>query len=772
MTDAPPPMDLGPTTPTGDLRIGKRKDTAAGVAAVLSSAKVMVTRAGAARTLPLLGRLNQHDGFDCPSCAWPDPRGERSFAEFCENGAKAVADAATRDVVDRDFFAEHDVHDLASRSDRWLNDRGRIGEPLVRMAGSARFHPIAWDDAFALVGDTLRGLDDPDRALFYTSGRASNEAAFLYQLFVRAYGTNNLPDCSNMCHESSGVALSSTVGAGKGTVQLDDFDRADLVVVMGQNPGTNHPRMLTALQRAKERGAVIVSINPLPETGLSRVRNPQDFADPRRWPEAVTGVDLADDWLPVRVGGDLALLTGVQKALFARDADGRGGIDHAFVAGRTTGVDDVRDRVADADWAELEQASGIDRAAMEALAARLATTDRIIWCWAMGLTQHEHAVGTLQQIVNLTLLRGSLGKPGAGLCPVRGHSNVQGDRTVGIWDKPQEDFLAALDAAVGITAPREHGLDVVDGIRAMRAGEIDVFVSLGGNWLSAAPDTAATADGLQRLRLNVQIATKLNRSHLTTQGTTLLLPCLARTDRDVQASGPQFVSCENSMGVVMDSQGTMTPVSEDLRSEPVIVAGMAAATLGATTPVDWAGLVADYDRIRDLIETVVPGFDDYNRRVRQDDGFVLPNVASELDFSSLPDGRAVFTAYDVPTRDLADDELAMMTVRSHDQFNTTIYADDDRYRGVRGERRVVFLHPDDAASRGLAAGDVVDLVGRPDNDGHVRRAPNFVVVPFEIPRGDCATYFPEANVLVPLDSVAKRSNTPTSKLVPVTLERR
>lgn len=770
--DVRPTIALGPQHPDRSLEVSEPKDTAAGITAVLSSGESALRHAGV-RGLPLLATMNQQDGFDCPSCAWPDPRKEdRSLAEFCENGAKAVADAGTTTTIGTDWFATRTVQHLATQSDRWLNDAGRIERPMVRLDGSDRFVPISWDDAFQLVGRELSDLSSPDRAMFYTSGRASNEAAFLYQLFVRAYGTNNLPDCSNMCHESSGSALSATVGVGKGTVQLEDFYESELIIVMGQNPGTNHPRMLSALQKAKHNGAAIVSINPLPETGLRRFRNPQDFKDPRRWKEAVTGIEIADVHLPVRVAGDLALLTGLQKALFAIDETGRAAIDHGFVDAMTTGIEDVRAHVASEPWDLIERESGVSRTDIEALAERVAGADRIIWCWAMGLTQHEHAVGTLQQIVNLTLMRGSLGKPGAGLCPVRGHSNVQGDRTMGIWDKPTDDFLDALDAAVSFTSPREHGLDVVDGIEAMRRGEIDVFVSLGGNWLSAAPDTTATADGMQRLRLNVQIATKLNRSHLTTEGTTLLLPCLARTDVDIQSGGEQFVSCENSMGVVDSSRGHRQPVSEHFRSEPAIIAGMAAATLGTSEPVAWGDLVANYDRIRDLVEAVVPGFEDYNRRVREDDGFVLPNSATQLDFSSLPGGRAVLTPYDVPDRGAGDSQhLRMMTVRSHDQFNTTIYADDDRYRGISNGRRVVFMNRADIASRAFAAGDVVDLVGVADDDGTTRRAPNFTIVPFDIPRGDCATYFPEANILVPLHRVAKGSNTPTSKDVTIHLER-
>jgi len=757
--------DLGPTAPTGSLRVEDPKPTAAGFAGVSAAMRSVWQQAGVARGLPLLRRANQHAGFDCPSCAWPDPDGDRSIAEFCENGAKAIADAGTRDTVTPEWLAGFTVSDLAAKSDRWLNDAGRLTNPVIRRRD--RFEPIAWDDAFALVGARLRELTSPDRAIFYTSGRASNEAAFLYQLFVRALGTNNLPDCSNLCHESSGHALGSTIGVGKGTVLLEDFDQADVVVVIGQNPGTNHPRMLSALQAAKERGATIVSINPLPETGLRHFRNPQDLARPSRWAKAVRGQDLADLHLPVRIGGDLALLTGLQKQLLERDRAGNGGIAHDYVAANTTGWDDLVAAIDQHGWDAIESEAGVDRGRLSEVADLLAGTDRIIWCWAMGLTQHEHAVGTIQQIVNLSLMRGAIGMPGAGLCPVRGHSNVQGDRTVGIWEHPTDAFLDGLAEGVGFTPPRAPGLDVVNALRAMHAGEVDVVVALGGNLLSASPDTVFAAEALDRVDLNVQIATKLNRTHLVGAATTLLLPCLARTDLDVQGAGPQFVSCENSMGIVTASQGRQKPVSGHLRSEPAIVAGLAHATLGQT-PVDWPSLADDYDRIRDLIERSIPGFDDYNRRVRAHGGFALPNPAREGRFDGLPAGRARFTAYHLPRTRLADDELVMMTVRSHDQFNTTIYGDDDRYRGVYNERRVVFMHPDDMADRGLQTTDLVDLVGT--YAGRVRRAPRFQVVPFDLPRGNCATYFPEANVLVPVESVARDSNTPTSKYVVVTIE--
>lgn len=775
MTDEIPRPDApatasatGPTAASPGADVSEPPTSAAGLRAVEKAMRVVVRQSGLRRGIHALRRVNQTEGFDCPSCAWADPDGDRSFAEFCENGAKAVADAADRHRLDAPTLGRFTLTELAAMHDRDLNALGRITEPMIRRSGTDRFVPATWDDALGTVAAALRSIDDPDRAIFYTSGRASNEAAFLYQLFVRAFGTNNLPDCSNLCHESSGRALGSTIGIGKGTVRLSDFDEAELIIVIGQNPGTNHPRMLSALQTAKSNGASIVSINPLREAGLVEFRNPQDFARPRGLARAVTGTPMADTHLRVRIGGDLALLTGVQKALVERDRGGRGGIDHEWLDANAVGFDSVAELVSRTAWSDIETESGIERHRLRELADMIGDSRRIIWCWAMGLTQHEHAVGTLQQIVNLALMRGAIGIPGAGLCPVRGHSNVQGDRTVGVWERPTDEFIDRLESAVGFTAPRVPGHDVVHGIQAMHRGEMDVFVSLGGNLLSAGPDTAYTAEALGRVRVAAHIVTKLNRSHLVEGGTMVLLPCLARTDLDVQASGPQFVTCENSMGVVQRSAGDLEPPSSSVRSEPAIVAKLAALTLGDTEPVDWSGLAGDYDRIRDLIEAAVAGFDDYNRRVRQPGGFELPNPPRFGDFSGLTGGRAVLTAYPLAIAETGPGELVMTTIRSHDQFNTTIYAHDDRYRGIAAERRVVLMSPDDIAHRGLVPGQRVDLVGR--HGGVERRAENFLVVSYDIPVGNCATYFPEANVLVPVDRVALGSNTPMSKYVPVTVE--
>jgi len=762
------PAAQGPAALTG-LRLTEPKEVAAGVQAVAQAMKYATDWAGVVKGPRLLTLVNQHDGFDCPSCAWPDPKGHRATAEFCENGAKAVADAADRRRADAAFFASHSVAELASWPDKALNDAGRLTNPMVLREGSSHYEAVGWDEAIGVVATHLRCLTDPDQAVFYTSGRTSNEAAFLYQLFVRAFGTNNLPDCSNMCHESSGAALNATIGIGKGTVLLEDFDLADAVIVVGQNPGTNHPRMLTALQGAKERGATIVGINPLPETGLIGFNNPQDWKRPTKVGKVLLDRDkhLADLLVPVRVAGDLALLSGVQKELLEREADRPGSVvDAAFVAADTVGFEVLRDHLATLDWDVLEQESGIDRDGLRQLADIIADNERVIWCWAMGLTQHEHAVGTIQQIVNLALLRGSIGKPGAGLCPVRGHSNVQGDRTVGIWEQPPDWLLEGIERELGITAPTRHGHDTVAAIRAMASGEARVFVGMGGNFLSAAPDTEATAEALRRTDLTVAVSTKLNRSHLVTGRTAIILPCLTRTERDRQLTGDQFVSVENSMGIVHASRGRARPASNLLRSEPAIVAALATAVLGDRVAVDWQGLVDDYDRVRDLIQRIVPGFDEYNTRVRTDDGFALPNGPRDGNFTT-PDAKAHFTTYDVPRSALHPDELLLMTVRSHDQFNTTIYGLDDRYRGVHNERRVVFCNPDDLAGRGLSTGDVVDLVGT--HDGVVRVAERFVCIAFDIPAQCAAAYFPETNVLVPLDRVARGSNTPVSKAIPIRL---
>jgi molybdopterin-dependent oxidoreductase alpha subunit len=735
---------------------------AGGIPAIVSALRHAVGETGLYRAGRLLLDLNQTQGFDCPGCAWPDPDHHRSVAEFCENGAKAIAEEATRRRVDPEFFARSSVGELSRHNDYWLGKQGRITHPVVLRPGATNYEPIGWDEAFALVASELNALQSPDEAIFYTSGRTSNEAAFLYQLFVRQLGTNNLPDCSNMCHESSGVALGEALGLGKGSVTLEDFDHAQLIVVVGQNPGTNHPRMLSALQRAVQRGARIVSVNPLPEAGLIRFQHPQHPLE-----LIGKGTPLASLFLPVRINGDVPLFLGVAKTLLEMAESRPEIVAREFIAAHTEGFDAWEAAVRAAPWDALVAGSGIDREGMRALAELMASSERIIVSWAMGLTQHRNAVDNIQEIVNLLLLRGSIGKPGAGTCPVRGHSNVQGDRTVGITERPSAAFLDRLRETFGFEPPRTRGLDTVESIRAMAEGKARIFFAMGGNFLSATPDTELTARALQSTRLTVHVSTKLNRSHLVAGRTAVILPALGRTEWDVQAGGRQLVSVENSMGVVHQSRGSLPPISEELRSEPAIVAGLARATLGARSKVDWEGLAGDYDRVRDLIERVVPGFDAYNRRVREPGGFYLPNGPREGRFTT-PGGRARFTVHPIPEEPLGPGQLMMMTIRSHDQFNTTIYGLEDRYRGIGRERRVVLMNPLDAAERMLHAGHLVDLTSH--FRGEARVARRFVVVTYPIPRRCCATYFPEANGLVPLGAVAAKSNTPASKSVVVTIE--
>ena len=746
------------------LRVGAVKTTAGGVPAVASSVRFTARHMGPLRGLRVLGRLNQARGFDCPGCAWPDPPpGERSTAEFCENGAKAAAEEATTRRVTPEFFARHSVAELSQESDFWLGSQGRITHPMVLRSGDTHYRPIGWDEAFAMVAAELGALDSPDEAVFYTSGRTSNEAAFLFQLFVRHFGTNNLPDCSNMCHESSGTALNETIGIGKGTVTLEDFSRAEAILVIGQNPGTNHPRMLSALQEAHRNGCTIVSVNPLPETGLNRFQHPQEAL------QVALGrsTPIADVHVPVRINGDVALLQGVMKEMLEEEERRPGEVfDHDFIRENTGGFEALVDALRGASWDEIVEGSGIGREGIRQVAEIVMRSQRIIATWAMGLTQHRNAVANIQEVVNLLLLRGSIGRPGAGACPVRGHSNVQGDRTMGIWERPPAAFLDALEREFGFTPPREHGLDTVGAIRAMHAGRARVFFAMGGNFLSATPDTEYTAAALRRTRLTVQVSTKLNRAHLVTGEQALILPCLGRTERDVQPGGAQFVTVENSMGIVHPSRGGLEPASGHLLSEPQIVARLAAATLGERSTVPWEWLVEDYDRIRDRIERTIPGFENYNRRVRVPGGFALPNAAREGQFRTASE-RAHFTVHPLPRHVLADGEWLMMTIRSHDQFNTTIYGLDDRYRGIHGERRVVLLNPDDIAEAGLRAGQAVDLSSR--FEGETRTARRFVVVSYPIPRRCAATYFPEANVLVPIGHYAERSRTPASKSVVITI---
>ena len=724
---------------------------------------------GVVRGLKTLLNVNKKDGFDCQSCAWPSPDDDRQVAEFCENGAKAVADEATAKRITRDFFRQHSIDDLLARTDLWLGQQGRLTEPMVKREGLRYYEPISWDDAFNLLATELTALPTPDAAAFYTSGRTSNEAAFLYQLFARQFGTNNLPDCSNMCHESSGAAMNETLGVGKGCVKLEDFDHSDAIFIIGQNPGTNHPRMLSSLERAKVRGAKIVSINPLPEVGNFRFKNPQDLKNPLRAPAVFFGggKKLSDLWLPVRINGDVAVLKGIMKEMLAEEERQPGSVfDREFIGNYTAGFEEfVRDLSA-TSWDDILAGSGVSREKIRAAAEIAMQSPRIICCWAMGLTQHPNAVATIQEIVNFLLLRGNIGRRGAGPCPVRGHSNVQGDRTMGIWERMNEKFLAKLSAEFVFDAPREDGADTVETIKRMHGGGIRIFFGMGGNFLSATPDTEYTAKALQRCRLTAHVSIKLNRSHLVTGEIALILPCLGRSEIDWQASGEQFVTVEDSMGIINPSRGVLEPASEELRSEPAIVAGLARATLGSRSTVDWSGLVADYKRIRDHIERVIPGFESFNTRIAKDI-FYLPNAARDERKFNTDIGKAKFTVHPIPRNELAPGQYIMMTIRSHDQFNTHIYGLDDRYRGIYNGRRVLFMNADDAAAAGLERGQPVDVTSH--YQGEQRTARGFQVVPYNIPRGCTATYFPEGNALVSINSVAERSNTPTSKFVIITI---
>jgi molybdopterin-dependent oxidoreductase alpha subunit len=735
---------------------------AGGIPSIIATAKTTWEEMGVTRGVRTLLKLNQKGGFDCPGCAWPEPDGERSHAEFCENGAKHVADEASTKRVTPEFFQEWSVADLAAKSDHWLGKQGRITQPMVLNRGATNYEAISWDEAFTLIAGELNSLANPDEAIFYTSGRTSNEAAFLYQLFVRQFGTNNLPDCSNMCHESSGSALGETVGAGKGTVTLEDFDLAQAIFVIGQNPGTNHPRMLTALQKAKQNGCKLVHINPLPEVGMTRFKHPQDVLG---WVGG--GTMLADLFLQVRINGDVALLQGIIKAVFELEEHRPGQVlDQEFISNFTTGFHELAAAIKSAPWDEIVEQSGIARTQIAEAAGIFVESERTIVCWAMGLTQHKNAVANIQEIVNLILLRGQIGKPGAGLCPVRGHSNVQGDRTMGIWERPTDVFLDNLGLEFNFEPPRRHGYDTVNAIAAMHGRKARVFFALGGNFLSATPDTEFTADALRRCSLTVQVSTKLNRAHLVTGEQALILPCLGRTEIDLQRSGPQFVTTENSMAVVQASRGSLEPASDQLLSEPAIVARLANATLGARSNIDWLELSANYDLIRNHIERVVPGFEHYNARVRRPGGFHLPSLPRERVFKT-PSGRAVFTVHALPRHELKADQCLMMTIRSHDQFNTSIYGLDDRYRGIYNGRRVVFLNRDDISEAGLSEGAQVDLISHFEDEERIAR--RFVVVPYSIPRRCAATYFPETNVLVPLRNVAEKSNTPVSKSVVISI---
>jgi molybdopterin-dependent oxidoreductase alpha subunit len=747
------------------LKVTPPKQWATGVPAVTHALQYSLEQTSPQRTALTLLTINQTNGTDCPGCAWPEPEaGKRHINEYCENGAKHINDEATTRRITREFFQKHSIPELLANSDMWLNQQGRLTEPMVKRPGSDHYEPIGWDDAFDVLSTQLRALDSPDEALFYTSGRVSNEAAFLLQLFARALGTNNLPDCSNMCHESSGSALQQTLGVGKGNVSLDDIHQADLVFAVGINPGTNMPRMLTALEETKRNGGQIIAVNPLPEAGLIRFKNPQKVRG-----IIGRGTTIADQFLHIKPGGDLALFQAINALLLEAEAASPGTVlDHDFIDANTTGFAEFADHVAQISWPEIMAATGLRRDEIEQVVERVLASKKIIACWAMGLTQQKYGVATIREIVNFLMLRGNLGRPGAGVCPVRGHSNVQGDRTMGIWEQMPQSFLDALEREFGFTPPTKHGFDAVNAIRAMRDGHAKVFVGFAGNFVRATPDSELTEQAMRNCRLTVHVSTKLNRSHAVCGDTALILPTLGRTDRDMQATGEQFVTVEDSMSIVHQSHGRVSPPSEQLLSEVAIICRLARRTLGDTPAIHWEDFEAGYDTIRDRISRVVPDFEDFNVRVRKPGGFRLPNPVNEHRYPT-PSGKALFTCNTFERVRAPEGHLVLQTMRSHDQWNTVPYALDDRYRGIHNGRRVVLVNPADIDELGLADRQLVDLVSTWD-DGIERRAKGFRVVAYPAARGSAASYYPETNVLVPLDSVAELSNTPTSKGVFVRLE--
>lgn len=745
-----------------NLSLTPAKKKAVGIPAITSSIKHVSEELGILQGLKLLSKMNQKDGFDCPGCAWPDPDGKRStLGEYCENGAKAIAEEATTKRVTPDFFSKHTVEELSEQTDFWLGKRGRITTPMYLAKDSSNYIPISWEVAFNKITETVKNLASPDEACFYTSGRTSNEAAFLYQLLAKQIGTNNLPDCSNMCHESSGKGLSETLGIGKGSVTLEDLHQSELIVVMGQNPGTNHPRMLGALEKCKKNGGKIVTINPIPEAGNNTFIDPQS-------PLAMLkgGTALTDLFLQVKINGDVALLKAAMFLLLEKENEAPGSVfDLDFIKKNTIDFETFLEDLKQTDFKQAVFKSGVSEKDVRGFADLLIENNNIIICWAMGLTQHENGVNNVREIVNLLLLKGSIGKPGAGTCPVRGHSNVQGDRTMGIWEAPPSDFLDRIDNHFSITSPRAHGFDVVESIKAMNKGKVKFFMAMGGNFISATPDSEFTGKAMQNCELTVQISTKLNRSHLVTGKEAIILPCISRSEIDNQASGDQFITVENSMGVVHKSTGRLTPGSEHLISEPAIVSKLGALLFG-NTPINWGTMTENYDTIREHIEATIPGFNDYNKRVRQSGGFYLPNGPRHGEFNT-PSKKAVFTVNDIPKNNIAENHFILMTIRTHDQYNTTIYGMDDRYRGIFNERRVLLMNKDDMKQHQLNALDIVNITSVYNNKE--RHAHNFKIIEYDIAKGCVATYFPEANVLVPIDSVAEKSNTPASKFVEVKL---
>lgn len=766
-------IETEPVKELKNLQVTKVLDTAAGIPAVTTSVKDAFEKSGVIDGTKLLLKLNQKGGIDCSSCAWADPDKHRTLAEFCESGAKAIADEATTKRVTPEFFAQYSVEELSKQPDQWLNAQGRITHPMVLRENATHYEPISWEEALRMIADELKALSSPDEAIFYTSGRTSNETAFIYQLFVRQFGTNNMPDCSNMCHESTSVALAESIGLGKASIRLEDLEDTDLIIIIGQNPGTCAPRMMSSLQEAKRKGGKIIAVNPLPEAGLMNFinPNPQHYPNPLEFPLAMLGFDttqFADLYLPVRIGGDMAFLKGVMKILVEKEKHSPNPLfDYDFINQKTEGYQEFIANLETIDWETILEQSGLSREQLDQTAEMFLNANRVITCWAMGVTQHKNSVATIQDIANLHFLRGQIGRQGAGLCPVRGHSNVQGDRTMGVWEQMTPNFRANLEREFNFKTPEKNGYDAVKSIKAMHDGRAGVFFAMGGNFLLAAPDTNYTAEALRNCNLTAQVITKLNRTALVTGKKSLILPCLGRTEIDMTGNKEQFVTTESTMLNVQMSKGILPPASEHLRSESWIIAKLARVVLGAKTIVEWERMATDYDVIRRHIGRVVEGCEDYNVKVQKPGGFYLPNPPSEGIFPT-DSGKAQFKASPLDKIELKDGELMMMSIRSHDQFNTTVYEYHDRYRGIRGSRRVILMNKKDIAERGLKQGEVVDLTSYFD-DGE-RHAESFIVVPYPIPKNCTATYYPETNVLVPLSSYADKSHCPTSKGIKITVK--
>lgn len=750
-----------------DLKLTKVENWAAGVPAVIAAFSDLIEEKTLMRGTKALFKMNQIGGFDCPSCAWPDPDDERSpLGEYCENGAKALAEEATSKKITAEFFKENSVYSLAKLDDYQIGKMGRLTEPMYLPQNGTHYEAISWDNAFKKIAEHLTALESPNEAAFYTSGRTSNETSFLYQLFAKEFGTNNMPDCSNMCHETSGSALRPTIGIGKGTVTLEDFYDTDVIIIIGQNPGTNAPRMMSALAKGKANGAKIIAINPLPEAGLMGFRNPQEIKGIIR-----SGVKLADLYLPVKINGDMALLKAIETILIELENKNPGKIfDYDFIREKTTGYDAFLKQFENYNLDDLVELSGVSKEALYQMAEMIAFKKRIIVCWGMGLTQQPNGVDMIKEILNILLLKGSIGKPGAGVCPVRGHSNVQGNRTMMIDEKPTDEQLDRLQSFYGFNPPRKHGYDVVRAIKAMHEEKVKVLFSMGGNFLSATPDTTFTANALRKLNLTVCVSTKLNRSHLIHGKEAIILPTLSRSDIDMVNGEIQFITTENSMGVVQSSKGMLKPISDNLINETQIVCRMAMATLGNKSVINWQRYHNSYDAVRDDIEKCIPGFENYNLKVREKGGFYLPNAARDGQFITKEFGdRAPFTLTEIPVNELNHDEYLMATTRTHDQFNTTIYGLDDRYRGIKNERRVIFMNPKDIEKAGFKSGDKVDLFNYDDNIERI--APLFIIVSYQIPEKNTVTYFPETNVLVSVNNVVKDSNMPASKYVKIKIKK-